>query len=353
MPLRSATDRYLVATESVAQGRFRQAVSLLREATDQDPQNFWAWFMLGVCHDRLTQYDEAAACYSTSIALWPKFPWAYFNRGSAHLRRQDFKQAVADLDQAIRLQPDITPEVYINRALARQGLKEYTAAVEDLTTALDLGAPPTYVYFLRSQARRLAGDGEGAAGDQAEGMRLRPTDEMGWLARGYARLSGDVAGALADFEEALKLNPRSLLGLQNKAHALSKLNRNPEAVQALDRALELYPDFIRSRAGRGVLLARLGQREAAHKDADECLAHDHQPITLYQLAGIYALTSQTHAEDRKEALRLLSAALLKGCGFDLLVTDRDLDPIRDCPEFKALVPAARALSSRPPATTQR
>ena len=50
---------------------------------------------------------------------------------------------------------------------------------------------------------------------------------------------------------------------------------------------------------------------------------------------------------------LLSAALLKGCGFDLLVTDRDLDPIRDCPEFKALVPAARALSSRPPATTQR
>src|SRR5207247_10561776 len=33
------------------------------------PQNFWAWFLLGVCHDRLTQYEEAAACYSTSIAL--------------------------------------------------------------------------------------------------------------------------------------------------------------------------------------------------------------------------------------------------------------------------------------------
>src|SRR5207302_7856877 len=126
-----------------------------------------------------------------------------------------------------------------------------------------------------------------------------------------------------------KLNPRSLAALQNKAHVLSKLGRNEEAARALDKAVDLYPDFVLARAGRGVLLARLGEREAAHQDAEQCLAHDNKPLTLYQLAGIYALTSQKNADDRRHAFRLLSLALQKGCGFDLLETDKDLDPIRD------------------------
>jgi eukaryotic-like serine/threonine-protein kinase len=109
--------------------------------------------------------------------------------------------------------------------------------------------------------------------------------------------------------------------------------------------VDLYPDFIPARAGRGVLLARLGQREAAHKDAVDCLARDNKALTIYQLAGVYALTSQKNPDDRDQAFRLLSVSLQKGIGFDLLETDRDLDPIRTCPEFQRLVDAARAIRS--------
>ena len=44
-----------------------------------------------------------------------------------------------------------------------------------------------------------------------------------------------------------------------------------------------------------------------------------------------------------ESRRLLSASLQKGVGFDLLETDKDLDPIRNSPEFQRLVDAARAI----------
>src|SRR5262249_14800221 len=137
--------------------------------------------------------------------------------------------------------------------------------------------------------------------------------------------------------------PRSLAALQNKAHLLSKLGRNAEAARALDQAVDLYPDYVPARAGRGVLRARLGDRDAAHRDAEDCLARDKKPLTLYQLAGVYALTSRQDPDDRREAFRLLSAALQKGCGFDLLEADKDLDPIRPCPEFGKLVEAARAI----------
>src|SRR5207253_7303305 len=96
--------------------------------------------------------------------------------------------------------------------------------------------------------------------------------------------------------------------------------------------------------------ARLRDRQAAHKDADEALARDFGPATQYQVAGIFALTSQQEAEDRSEALRYLSSALRKGVGFDYLEQDRDLDPIRERPEFRQLVSAARSL---PPAAPKK
>jgi tetratricopeptide (TPR) repeat protein len=272
----------------------------------------------------------------------PQSPWAYLNRGLTHLRQQNYTQAAADLDRVIELRPNLV-EAFKHRALARQGLKRYGEAAEDLSVALGLGAAPTQVYFLRAAVYERAGDLESAKKDRLEGLRVPPTDEMGWLTRGYARMNEDPKAALEDFDQALKLNARSLAALQNKAHILSKLGRNAEAAKVLDKAVDFYPDFIQARAGRGVLLARLGQREAAHKDAVECLARDNKPMTMYQLAGIYALTSQKNADDRQQAFRLLSVSLQKGIGFDFLETDKDLDPIRKSPEFQKLIDAARAI----------
>jgi hypothetical protein len=62
---------------------------------------------------------------------------------------------------------------------------------------------------------------------------------------------------------------------------------------------------------------------------------------LYQVAGIYALNSRKHPADRVEALHLLSKALRAGFGLDLVDKDTDLDPIRENPEFRRVVKAAR------------
>jgi serine/threonine protein kinase/tetratricopeptide (TPR) repeat protein len=341
-PLRSRSDRYLVAAEHAAKGRFREALPLLAEITAEDPQDYWAWFLRGACQDHLAQPTEALASYSTCIALAPQSPWAYLNRGLTYLGQGSYTQAAADLDRVIDMRPN-HGEAYKSRAIAWQGLGKLPEAEADLARALELGAAPTHVHFLRAAVRDRAGDKDGARRDRADGLRRQPTDELGWLTRGYARMSAEPKAALEDFEQALKLNARSLPALQNKAHLLSKLGKNEEAARTLDRAVDAHPEFILARAGRAVLLARLGKREDAHKDVADCLANDQQPLTLYQLAGVYALTSKTHADDRKEAFRLLSAALQKGVGFEFLEMDRDLDPIRTCPEFQRLVDAARAI----------
>jgi hypothetical protein len=96
------------------------------------------------------------------------------------------------------------------------------------------------------------------------------------------------------------------------------------------------------RAGRGVLLARIGKRDEAHRDARDALLRDTKAPNLYQVAGIYALTAGSHPEDRREAFALLWSALKTGFGLDLVESDRDLDPVRKDPEFQRLVRSARA-----------
>jgi serine/threonine protein kinase/Flp pilus assembly protein TadD len=351
-PLRTARDRCLLACVLTGQGRFRQALPLWQSASFQDPQNVWVWYGLGHCYERLARPAQAAACYSACIALNPSFHGWYFRRGLVQLQEGQDQLAEADFDQTIRLRPNHA-EAHVNRGIARLNAGRCTEAIDDLTHALKLGAPPARVTLIRAQAREKAGDRTGAERDRAESLHHEPADEAGWVARGVARIASAPDEALRDFDQALRRNPRSLPALQNKAHFLSeKLGRTEEAVQVLDELTKLYPEEASGRAARGVLLARLGKREAALRDAAEAQTGE-VPRLLYQVAGIYALTSRSHKEDRERAFPLLAGALRGGFGYDLIATDHDLDPIRDDPQFQRLLEAAHMLRQGLPPPSER
>jgi tetratricopeptide (TPR) repeat protein len=230
---------------------------------------------------------------------------------------------------------------YINRALARLGLGDAKGAVADLDRALEASDAPARALFIRAVARDRLGDRDRARRDREEGLRREPNDELSWVARGMARLPADPRGALADFDAALALNPRSRPALQDKASVLSEqLGRAEEAIGVLDVAVRHHPEYVPALAGRGVLLARLGRREAAHRDARSALALSNSAATLYQVAGIYALTSRQEAGDRRDALRLMADALRKDPAWLRVVPrDHDLDPIRDRADFRELLAA--------------
>ena len=70
--------------------------------------------------------------------------------------------------------------------------------------------------------RKHRGNTEGEKADRAAGFRIRPADELSWIAWAENRPATDATAALADVEEALKLNPMSIPGLQQKAHLWRK-----------------------------------------------------------------------------------------------------------------------------------
>jgi serine/threonine protein kinase/tetratricopeptide (TPR) repeat protein len=350
-PIRNAMDHYLLARELIRSGEDRKAVEHLRAAVRLDPRHFGAWFLLGNCGlggavPGLGE-SEAVRCYTVCVALQPLFYGSYYNRGLAQLRQKVYAEAEADFSTALKLRPKL-PEGYLHRGLALEGQEKLGPALADLTRALELEGAPTRIFFARARVRHRLEDRAGAQRDQAEGLRRPPRDEESCIVRGIVRAATDPRGALEDFREAVRLNPRSLQGLYNQAYILSeRLGRPQEAIGTLDRVIAGYPHLPGPRVGRGVLLARLGRRESAHKDGRKAveLASDSREI-LYQAACIHALTARSNADDRQEAFRLLTRALQLGFGHDRLATDSDLASLRTDPRFRKFVAGAGAGQAR-------
>ncbi len=316
----------------------RGALAALSEAARIHPTDFPLMMSLGQCLASRGRMAEAEDCFTVGTTLRPRSPWPYFHRGRVAIEQRDFAQARLDYDAVVRFRPDL-PAAYVNRALALIGLGEDAAAIDDLTTALARGVSETRVYFIRAGARARTGDSEGAKHDRTEGLQRTPSDVESWTVRGLARLPDDPQGALADFDEALRLDPRARPALRNKAAVLAEhLGRTEDAVNVLDRVVALYPDEVQPRVERGVLLARLGRRGDAHRDAEEAGRRDASCDTLYRIACIYALTSKSDAADRSRALQALTRAIVCDAKWvSVAQTDADLDPLRGLDSFRLLI----------------
>jgi len=348
IPLVSARDWYLAGSQKTRDGEHRDSLEDLQRATQLDPSNFSAWFLRGTAHLALEQDQLAAMCFSACVSLRPEFAPAWMNRAFALYRLRFYDHALADYDRAIKLDPTLI-EAYIQRGELWDAQNEYDKAIADYTRALETGTAPARVYFKRATSKFMKKDFAGAKVDREAGFKIVPADELSWIALAENRLvyQKNPQGALEDVNKALGIKPRSVLARQLKAAILSEnLNQPAEALAVLNKAVELHPDFVPARAGRGVLLARAGKRDEALRDAQESLRRDTRASNLYQVGCIYALTAKTHPDDRREAIKLLWAALKTGFALDYVDTDPDLNALRDDPDFQAVVKDVKALHAQ-------
>jgi tetratricopeptide (TPR) repeat protein len=208
-----------------------------------------------------------------------------------------------------------------------------------------LGASPVQVYSLRAGVYDRLGDKAAAAADRKAAAAAPLTDEMDYLVRGTLRKKTDPAGALADFEKAAELNPNYLRAWQNQAHVLADVLDQPtQALAAQERAVACDPNFALGRTGRAVLYARLDRRAEAHADAQAALVLSEEPLVTYQVACAYALTAAKNPEDLPRAIGYFRKALRDGYrDFPLIERDPDLKAVRDLPEFRDALDAAKKL----------
>lgn len=322
------------------QQHWQQAATLARQVIDREPGWSGAWFLYGLVYARGGQLLQALHGFDTALALQPSDPVALHYRGKVRLQLADSTGALDDLEKALALDAP-GAEVQTDRALVYLQLRQPKDALAALDQALAGDSNQARLYFQRARVKAMLGDAKGAAEDRQLGLVTPPRDEIDYVSRGIARREQhDWLGALEEFKKAEQLSPAYLPSLENQSEILGEqLNKPAEALAVLNRAIERIPESSLLYASRAVYHARLGHRTEALKDVASAQKHDAmpQPLTLYQIGCVYALTSKIHAADLFQALAFLSLALEKQFGKEYLASDADLNPIRTRPEFQELL----------------
>ena len=343
--LQGETDTLLTGLRHLSNDEFSPAAAVLEQSVMDRPHDYSGWSLLGKAFLGDRKLDQAEGCFTTCIALNPKCWTAWQDRGILRLSERKFRDAKSDFDQLILLRPEIA-EAYLNRSLVRHELGDFPGALADATASIELNGP-TRAWFVRARFRHSISDATGAAEDYQQGLAARPNDDLSWVARGTARLPNDPQGALADYEQALNNNPRCVSALQNLSHVLSEqLGRKEEAIDVLNQLIALAPDDADAIAGRGVLLARMKQLDAAEQDAKRLLSLQPTPLQVYQAACIYALLVDERPEFEALAVQLVADALRQQPGLiSIAKMDTDIDNIRKSLTFQTSLDALEKLST--------
>jgi len=252
--------------------RLEEAQQLLERVIALDPRLHDAHNNLATVHFDLGDYEEARRCQERAIALKPNFAVALTNLGNTLMHLGQYEQALELHERAIKIKPDHA-DAFCNRGMVEILLGQLTRAKESFDRAL---------LFRPRHAEAIVGSGmvsmelrhhDEAAAKFAMALAIKPGSPRILAQRG--RLSYQLQrleAALADFEAALAISPKLDLALRGKAQVCIVLGKTAQAMAAATALTEQNQRSEIGLAMMGFAYSNQGEMDTAIEYLDRALA---------------------------------------------------------------------------------
>ena len=210
--------------------------------------------------NRCLVWKDTLSIWTDVLRLYPRAVLPLQDRACEYYAAGEFALADRDLSLAIEHAPYRT-ELRLLRGATRSRLGDMRAALDDLNMAVRLEPQNARAYMSRGLVFYELREVAPARDDFSKAIELsHGKSAQAYSHRAMVRIAlNDLQGALSDANHAVDLAPYLPGARANRAIALEKLNRNPEALIEWRHALNLDPTS--AQAARAV--ARL---ESAMKD---------------------------------------------------------------------------------------
>lgn len=226
----------------IAQGRFAQAVELLRKELTRDPARPAVRLALADALVRAGRFDEAIAEYRTLIDQNPKVGDLYLRLGEAQRRKGDAQAAGASFTKAVELMPK-EPAALLALALIQDQLQQYKESEKTYERILAL--QPDHPVALNNLAYLLAergGDLDRALTLAQRARQKLPQDNNVADTLGWIYIKKNLAdNAIEIFRELTRKEPNNPTFHYHLGVALYQKGDRPAARQALQTALRHKP----------------------------------------------------------------------------------------------------------------
>jgi tetratricopeptide (TPR) repeat protein len=235
-------------------GRYDEAVTHYRAATDFQPDYAPAYNNLGVSLKAQGKMDEAIAVYEQGLALRDAYPDLHYNLANALIEQNRSGEAAEHLRVSLSEMPgSAAAHNNLGMTLASQGRTSEAAA--EFRAAIAASPGDSLAHRNLGNLLATAGRREEAIGELQQAARLAPQDPAALYDLGIALLeAGRPDEAATRFRAALALDPDDVRAINNLGIALASQGRIGDAIPFFERALQIQPGF--EDAKRNLELAR-------------------------------------------------------------------------------------------------
>ena len=338
-------EQLILAMALIWRGMPDQALEILQGAVPST--SYWPvyWSLIGWCQNSLGEFENAATSYGVALSVTDRNPEVLLSQGICLMKDREFEEAEKVFDELATRFPD-TIEFLLQRARARQVLRQYELALADVDTALairpgSVRCQLTKVSILRS-LRRI---------DEADKLLVSvrsivPDGFADTVAQATLMIGTSPAMALEELQAAEQRFGAKPAILQPMAHIYSEqMSEINESIAVLDRLLAQNPLYPLALSGRAVLHARNGDWTAAQADLDVLEQYPGLQTNQirYQMASAYAVGARQDPALQERALSLLARAVTGGYGRRTLDRDPDLQAIQGTERFRSIMRVADLL----------
>ncbi|MGA2986460.1 MAG: restriction endonuclease [Terriglobia bacterium] len=207
------------------QKRDSEAIKLLREAAQLQPDDPDVWLWLGICYHFAGLHDDQIEALRNTVRLKPDSQHAWYWLGEGLHKVGDLDAAVDALGKANTISPD------------------------DAYTWLELGN----IHYDRACKSVFATGGRALQGSNFDAAliayqnatKLKPDIVLTWQRIGSIHSDrGQTGEAVSAYKEALRIDPDNANSWELLFYAYSKLDDRPRMRQVISRLMELAPSTV-------------------------------------------------------------------------------------------------------------
>ena len=267
--------------------RYDESMEILQRALNENKDVANVYYTLGFTYREMGLYDEAIECFENVIDENANDVLAYNHLGSIYSAKGDFQNAIEIFKHGLQIDQN-HPILNYNIAHCFESLEQYPDAIRSYETALK--TKPVWNDAIRDFSNLLltCNKTKEAQNIVQRSLRLYPNDANMLCILGKIFLTQfDFDSAEKTFKKAKDINPKDVAILSGFAEALEKGEKNQEALDTLEEALNMEPenlDLLKQYAG--TLLSAKDYDEAFRK-IDTLYKDNEDDVQVLDLYGQY------------------------------------------------------------------
>lgn len=210
------------------------------------------------------EHEKALIYLDSALRLHPNYAEALANRGLVKAQLQQTTAARADMTQAIALQPDLEVARH-NLAVTYHSSSAEEEAYLSQLIAREPAIP--FPYYDRAIIRIEQKNYTAALADLSKALQIDSLNEIYWIARGtlFEKMAR-WQEALADHGKAIRLNANRAEAWFHHGNAAHKMNDRRTAIEDYTMALFLNENYGNAWYNRAIMYHESGQPAKACED---------------------------------------------------------------------------------------